>query len=577
MKTRICLFIALLLLSYSIADSKEVVIAKVPSQEGSIKLFTSADLYNLTMKWADEYTSQNPKVKINVIKSAETNIAGLLNSDGGIGFITDKSYASLNNQSTWNMVVGRDVIVPVMNAANPFRDEIYRKGITSEKLAQMLQNPEKQNWGMLAGNGENKPDIPLHYYIMNDPATLSGVEDFLNTNRFNISGIKTASGQEMISAIQKDPNALGFCKLIQIMDHKTQSLAANISLVPIDKNGNGKIDYMENIYENLQEFSRGVWIGKYPGALAGSIYSVSSKKPKSETELAFLTWVLTTGQQFLNANGYNDLVFNERQSQLDKVNEPVMNVPSPVNEINLLLTIILLVFFAFVVIAFIWDILARRIRILKEVDLNIASGLLSVFDENSVIIPKGLYFDKTHTWSFMKKDGTVKIGIDDFLQHITGPITRIEMKKSGEKIMKGDHLLTIIQKGKQLNIYSPVSGTIKSQNESLISNSSLLNTAPYEGGWVYTIEPTNWLLEIQFLTMAEKYKTWITDEFSRLKDFFATVVKTDSPEYALIVLQDGGALKDNVLADFGPEIWEDFQTKFIDNNQIVNFFKLLTC
>jgi len=576
MKTGICLFITLLLLCYSNADSKEAVTANMPSQEGSINLYSSPDLYNLTMKWADEYTNQNPKVKINVIKSANNDIAGMLNKGGGIGFIADESFASFNNQSIWNMVVGRDLIVPVMNAANPFRDEIYRKGITSEKFAQMLENPEKQNWGMLFGNGQNKSDIPLHYYIMNDRSTLSGVENFLNTNRFNNSGIKTATGQEMISAIQKDPNALGFCKLIQIMDLKNQSLAENIKLVPIDKNGNGKIDYMENIYENLQEFSRGVWIGKYPGALAGTIYSVSSKKPKSETELAFLTWVLTDGQQFLNANGYNDLVLNERQSQLDKVNEPVINLPSPVNEINVLLTMILFVFFTFVVIAFIWDILARRIRNLKEVNLNIAPGLLPVFDENSVTLPKGLYFDKTHTWSFMKKDGTVKIGIDDFLQHITGPITRIEMKNSGEKIKKGEHLLTIIQKGKQLNIYSPLSGTIKSQNESLISNASLLNSAPYESGWVYTIEPINWSLEIQFLTMAEKYKTWITDEFSRLKDFFTTVVKNDSPEYAL-VLQDGGALKDNVLADLGPEIWEDFQTKFIDNNQTVNFFKLLTC
>ena len=147
----------------------------------------------------------------------------------------------------------------------------------------------------------------------------------------------------------------------------------------------------------------------------------------------------------------------------------------------------------------------RRIRNKKEVILDSASHFLPVFDENSVIIPKGLYFDKTHTWSFMKKDGTVKIGIDDFLQHITGFITRIEMKNVGDKIKKGERLLTIIQKGKQLNIYSPVSGTIKTQNETLITNSSLLNSAPYENGWVYTIEPTNWLLEIQFLTMAEKY------------------------------------------------------------------------
>jgi hypothetical protein len=150
------------------------------------------------------------------------------------------------------------------------------------------------------------------------------------------------------------------------------------------------------------------------------------------------------------------------------------------------------------------------------------------------------------------------------------------MKNAGEKIKKGDPLLSIIQKGKQLNIYAPISGTIKAHNDSLTTNSTLLNSAPYEEGWVYTIEPTNWILEIQYLIMADKYKAWLTDEFSRLKDFFTAVLKTNNAEYSLVVLQDGGALKDNVLADFGPELWEDFQTKFIDNNQIVNFFKLLT-
>src|SRR5665647_607980 len=116
------------------------------------------------------------------------------------------------------------------------------------------------------------------------------------------------------------------------MDLKSQDLAENIRLVPIDKNGNGKIDYMENIYDNLQDFSRGVWIGKYPRALAGNILSVSSEKPKSETELAFLNWVLTDGQQFLNANGFNDLVLNERQTQLARINAPVINPPHPANE-----------------------------------------------------------------------------------------------------------------------------------------------------------------------------------------------------------------------------------------------------
>ncbi|MBL7970178.1 MAG: hypothetical protein JNL03_01550, partial [Prolixibacteraceae bacterium] len=74
-------------------------------------------------------------------------------------------------------------------------------------------------------------------------------------------------------------------------------------------------------------------------------------------------------------------------------------------------------------------------------------------------------------------------------------------------------------------------------------------------------------LEIQYLSMAEKYKEWLKNEFSRLRDFFATELKVDSAEYAYAVLQDGGALKDNVLADLGPEVWEDFQVRFIDSSK----------
>ena len=47
-----------------------------------------------------------------------------------------------------------------------------------------------------------------------------------------------------------------------------------------------------------------------------------------------------------------------------------------------------------------------------------------------------------------------------FFSILTGPITRIKMKNAGEKVKKGEHILSIIQNGKQLNLYAPVSGTI---------------------------------------------------------------------------------------------------------------------
>jgi glycine cleavage system H lipoate-binding protein len=175
-----------------------------------------------------------------------------------------------------------------------------------------------------------------------------------------------------------------------------------------------------------------------------------------------------------------------------------------------------------------------------------------------------MLFGRSHTWAFMEKDGAVRLGIDDFLQHVTGTITRVRTKSPGEKVQKGDRILSLVQKGKQLDIQSPLSGTITSVNEKLTVNTSVINSSPYNDGWVYTIEPDNWVQESRLMSMAGKYIDRIRQEFTQIKDFLASLPGVGSERYASIVLQDGGELKDGLLEEFGPETWEEFQVKFID-------------
>ncbi|MBK8881499.1 MAG: glycine cleavage system protein H [Bacteroidales bacterium] len=196
-----------------------------------------------------------------------------------------------------------------------------------------------------------------------------------------------------------------------------------------------------------------------------------------------------------------------------------------------------------------------------------------ILDQNSMRIPKGIYYDKTHTWAFLEANGTVKVGIDDFLQHITGKITRIKMTDPGKKVKKGEQILSVIQNGKQLNLYSPISGTIVEQNQVLEINSSALNSSPYNEGWIYRIEPSNWSRESQLLFMADKQIEFIKKEFSRLKDFLMIALSADV-RYASVMLQDGGEISDGVLTEMGPEIWDDFQTKFIDPSRQVWFYEM---
>ncbi len=227
---------------------------------------------------------------------------------------------------------------------------------------------------------------------------------------------------------------------------------------------------------------------------------------------------------------------------------------------------VFLILLAFVVIVFTVDAIVKFSRKAASKTSTISTIPTRVFNETSVLIPKGIYFDKTHTWAFMEKSGVVKIGIDDFLLHITGPLNRVNLKNPGEKVRKGEPALTIMQNGKQLNISSPISGKIKSRNIELLVDSSAINSSPFQDGWIYTIEPTNWTRELQFLIMAEPYTAWLKKEFSRFKDFLANNRFVGNPELTPIILQDGGELKDNILEDFGPEVWEEFQTKYINNS-----------
>jgi glycine cleavage system H lipoate-binding protein len=271
---------------------------------------------------------------------------------------------------------------------------------------------------------------------------------------------------------------------------------------------------------------------------------------------------LTDGQKIQGNNGYSILASGESNSKLEKlIGRQFITLQPEDNYAGWKIAIMVIILSIVVALIIETAFLVLRGR---SKDFTGTSRSHRVFDENAVESPGGLFFDKTHTWAFMENDGRVKVGVDDFLAHITGQLTRVKLKKPGDTIKKNEVLLSIIQNGKQLTIKSPVSGTIIEENISLKGDPSLINTSPYRDGWVYLVKPENWLRELQFLFMADKFKIWLNSEFIRLKDFIAFVRKSGDESYIPLVLQEGGEIKEGVLMNFGPEVWEDFQADFID-------------
>lgn len=529
------------------------------STDGTININCAQELQNLAANLVTEYGKLYPQLKITITDNNNSSIT----TKNSVNLVSDEFDAPTRNESTWKILVGREVIVPVTNSGNPFLEEILRQGISPEKFSMLFTGPEKNKyWNNLISGSQN---IPVHFYLCDNESVKNGMSNFSQTEPLFVNGIILRNGEDLISALNKDVYSIGFCKLTEIIDANTNEISKNLKIIPIDKNMNGRLDNFENIYENLSAFTRGVWIGKYPVALSCNIYAISEGRPTDENTLAFLTWLTTDGQRFLSSNGFCDLANIEKHSNLLALSSPEISVFQPNETETAGLWVIILI--SFLALGFIITTLVLSRRSKKSMFTNENIEIRPLLDENSIIAPKGLYFDKTHTWAFMEKNGNVKVGIDDFLQHITGTLTRIIMKVPGEKIRRGEKLLTINQNGKQLDIFSPVSGIIKEQNQLLTTASEKINTSTYSEGWIYSIEPINWMREIQFMFMADKYKEWLRDEFTRLKDFFASSVRSNTAVYNHIILQDGGELTDNVLADLGPEVWEEFQTNFINTSK----------
>ena len=216
---------------------------------------------------------------------------------------------------------------------------------------------------------------------------------------------------------------------------------------------------------------------------------------------------------------------------------------------------IIIIAFLLLLIPF-WLIINKRPEIIRRIR---EIGTLTL---DALKIPKGVFFGRNHTWAYLEKSGMAEVGVDDMLLHLTGEVTFRKYKQEGDVIRKGELLTEIVKDGKVLRVLSPVSGRIMETNPEA-ERVMGAGTDPYSNGWIYRIEPTEWTREMNTCVQGEEARGWFREELDRFKDFIAGVSAKHSPG-AGIILQEGGELRDNTLAELPGEVWQDFQKEFLD-------------
>ncbi|MGQ7868116.1 glycine cleavage system protein H [Sunxiuqinia sp. sy24] len=205
-----------------------------------------------------------------------------------------------------------------------------------------------------------------------------------------------------------------------------------------------------------------------------------------------------------------------------------------------------------------WMLLTRKSKSASQMQL--AGRLITAA---TLRIPHGIFFSKFHSWAYLEKSGVARVGLDDLLLHLTGEVNITHLKEPGDRIHKGELLTQINQDGKSLRIFSPISGEIQQTNEMLADEPGLMKEDPYRQGWMYAIKPSNWKADTNTHFLAEDASNWAAQELNRFKDFLSVSVTKHLADPTQVVLQDGGELVDQPLAELPPEVWQDFQETFL--------------
>jgi glycine cleavage system H protein len=105
------------------------------------------------------------------------------------------------------------------------------------------------------------------------------------------------------------------------------------------------------------------------------------------------------------------------------------------------------------------------------------------------VYPENLKYTSEHEWVRTPGDteGSVRIGITDFAQDALGDIVYVSLPQVGDQVTAGETCGELESTKSVSDIYAPVTGEVVATNAALDSTPELVNSDPYEAGWLFEV------------------------------------------------------------------------------------------
>ena len=278
--------------------------------KGSISISGAWALYPMAISWRDEFVKLHPGVRIDISAGgAGKGMADVLSGMVDLCMFSREVHDEEIRRGAWWIAVTRDAVVPTINAKNPVMAEISKKGLKKSDFMNLYLREQKWTWGQFAGI---KNADKINIYTRSDACGAAEMwAKYLGANQEDLKGIGVFGDPGIADAVKNDKLGIGYNNVNFAYDMKTRLPYPNLVILPIDQNENGVIDEDEKVYKTLDDIIKAIKEGKYPSPPARDLYFVSKGAPTNKVVIAFLEWILTEGQQYVDQAGYVEL--NEEQ------------------------------------------------------------------------------------------------------------------------------------------------------------------------------------------------------------------------------------------------------------------------
>ncbi|WP_438291559.1 glycine cleavage system protein GcvH [Streptomyces sp. HUAS TT7] len=105
--------------------------------------------------------------------------------------------------------------------------------------------------------------------------------------------------------------------------------------------------------------------------------------------------------------------------------------------------------------------------------------------------PQQLRYSKEHEWLSNAEDGVSTVGITEHAANALGDVVYVQLPNVGDTVTAGETCGELESTKSVSDLYSPVTGEVVAANQDVVDDPALVNSAPFEGGWLFKVKVTD--------------------------------------------------------------------------------------